>query len=42
MEIDSESLCSWTSGDLGVECPLLSLSVSSSAAALLWRSVGCG
>jgi hypothetical protein len=36
-EVDSEGLCSWTSGNLGVECLLLSLSlsVSSSAAALL-------
>jgi hypothetical protein len=34
-EVDSEGLWSWTSRDLGVECLLLSLSVSSSAAALL-------
>jgi hypothetical protein len=34
-KIDSESLCSWTSGELGVVSQLLSLSVSSSAAALL-------
>jgi hypothetical protein len=33
--IDSESLCSWTSRELGVVSLLLSLSVSSSAAALL-------
>jgi hypothetical protein len=26
-KIDSESLCSWTSGELGVECLLLSLSL---------------
>jgi hypothetical protein len=43
-EVDSEGLCLWTSGELGVECLLLSLSlsVSSFAAALLCRGVGCG
>jgi hypothetical protein len=34
-EIDSKSLCSWTSAELGVVSLLLSLSVSSSPAALL-------
>jgi hypothetical protein len=35
MEVDSESLYSWTSRELGVVSLLLSLFVSSSAATLL-------